>query len=95
MTSTPPIDYSDLPSRLWDREIPIIQSLSPVAIKVICRAYKRESKRICPTPGLWAACQDAVMRSLRTKGLITADGSPVLTPLGERVAVAFLCGADL
>lgn len=51
--------------------------------RVLRHALARpEPHYVCPTPGLWAASQTAVLRSLWRKGLITADGAPTLTADG-------------
>jgi hypothetical protein len=53
---------------------------------VLLRAYRRPYHTVCPTPGLWAASQTAVIRSLVQGGYITGDGCPVLTEKGKAVA---------
>ncbi len=67
-------------------EAAILGGLSSCARRTIRRAYKRPERTICPTGGVGGAAQTALLKSLASKGLITADGCPVLTPLGERIA---------
>lgn len=57
--------------------------------EVLTRAAKRPGGFLCPTPGLWAASQTAVIRSLQLRGLATEDGSPVITDYGVAVVEAF------
>lgn len=61
--------------------------LSAAARKVLTDAYRRPHPHyVCPTPGLFAACQTAVLRSLAQRRMITDSGTPTLTPIGIRAA---------
>ncbi len=56
---------------------------------VLNRAASRPSGCICPTPGLYAAAQTAVIRALERQGFITRDGRiPVITAAGRAAALA-------
>ena len=61
--------------------------LSDAQQRCISDAISRgEPYHVCPTRGLHAASQSAVLNALRTRQLITDAGIPVLTDLGIHIA---------
>lgn len=64
-------------------------ALTRTQVVVIRRALHRPGHYVCPTPGLWAASQTAVLHSLRQLGLITQGLAPVLTEEGVAAAAAY------
>lgn len=69
---------------------PVQHFLSRTQAAVLVRAYRREGHWVCPTPGLWAAAQESVLRVLRRNGYIDATGGPRLTDVGMDVARALV-----
>ena len=63
--------------------------LSTTQRTVLNRAASRPSGCICPTPGLWAGAQTAVLAALERKGyIIDARTYPVITATGRAAALA-------
>ncbi len=61
--------------------------LTPAQVKVLRLASIRQPGFLCPTPGIHAAAQMALLKSLRAKGYATDSHSPQITDAG-RAALA-------
>jgi hypothetical protein len=71
-----------------------VAELSEAALRVLVRAVRREPPHyVCPTPGLYAAAQTAVLLRLRAGGYITADSCPALTDKGVQAAFGVAAAA--
>ena len=63
-----------------------MKPLSDCEKRVIKRALSRPGFLVCPTPGLWAAAQTGVLKSLERRGLVDNSIVPALTDKGIEVA---------
>jgi hypothetical protein len=75
-------------TRTWvGQACPVPYCLTKTQARVMAHAYRRPPDYcICPTVGLYAAAQTAVIRSLRREGYVAGDGRPTLTENGIAVA---------
>lgn len=65
------------------------KSLTAAQMRVLKTAASRETGFVCPTHGVYAAAQDALLKALRSKGYITESHSPVITEAGRAALEAF------
>jgi hypothetical protein len=58
--------------------------MTPAQRRVLETATERERGNVCPTVGIYAGAQDALLRSLRTRGWITDEPAPKITTAGRQ-----------